>query len=285
MKKKFILFWLGLLFLVSCKKFVEIPAPPTQLASQNVFTSDASATSAMVGTYSTMMSSIGFASGSIRSITQLTGMSSDEFINYNPDAFVESFYKNKLTSDNSYIHNNLWNEGYKYIYAANAILAGLTSATGMTDSTKGQLEGEAKFIRAFCDFYLVNLFGDIPLIATTNYQTNAVAARTSSALVYAQIISDLKEAQSLLSDDYRYSGGERIRPNKWAATALLARVYLFQQDWLDAESQATSVINNTSLYSLNPDLNTVFLKTATKQSGNSCRCNRDLIPLKEILLF
>jgi starch-binding outer membrane protein, SusD/RagB family len=265
MKKKLILFFLGLFFLVqSCKKFVEISVPPTQLASQNVFTSDASATSAMAGTYSTMMSSIGFASGSIHSITQLTGMSADEFINYNTDPFVESFYKNNLTADNTYLHNNLWNEGYKYIYAANAIVSGLTSSIGMTDSTKSQLEGEAKFIRAFCNFYLVNLFGDIPLIISTDYKTNAVAFRTSSALVYEQIISDLKDAQSLLADDYRYSAGERIRPNKWAATALLARVYLFQGDWKDAEIQSAAVIDNKSLYRLNPDLNTVFLKNSNE---------------------
>ncbi|RYE18603.1 MAG: RagB/SusD family nutrient uptake outer membrane protein, partial [Sphingobacteriales bacterium] len=52
---------------------------------------------------------------------------------------------------------------------------------------------------------------------------------------------------------------ERIRPNKWAATALLARTYLYNGDWTNAEIQATALIDNTGMYSLST-LNTVFLK-------------------------
>ncbi len=258
--------WLLLFFffLFSCKKFVEISAPPTLLVNQNVFTSDESATSAMVGTYSAMMSSSGIASGGILSITQLAGLYADEFINYNTDPNVEVFYKNSLTSANPYVDNNIWNEGYKYIYSANAVLDGLNGSTGISDSTKKQLEGEAKFIRAFFDFYLVNLFGDIPLITSTDYKTNAIASRSATAAVYAQIVEDLKEAQTTMSADYSFSKGERIRPNSLAATALLSRVYLFLNDWTDAEAEATTVINHSDLYNLNLDLNSVFLANSTE---------------------
>ncbi len=251
-------------YLISCKKFVEIGAPPIELVSQNVFTSDASATAAMLGTYSAMMASEGFASGSVTSITQLAGLSADEFINYNTDPNIEAFYRNSLTSSNGAVDNSLWNEGYKYIYSANAVLGGLETSTNITDSTKKQLEGEAKFIRAFCHFYLLNLFGDIPLVTTTDQKINAVATRTAETKVYTQIVADLKDAQSLLSPDYRFSNGERIRPSQWAATALLARVYLYQGDWIDAESQSTAVINQSGLYVLNADLNSVFLKNSTE---------------------
>ena len=81
--------------------------------------------------------------------------------------------------------------------------------------------------------------------------------------MYTQIISDLKDAQSVLPGDYNVSSGEKIRPNKWVATALLARVYLYQKDWVDAKSQATTVINNTGLFSLDPDLNSVFLANSS----------------------
>jgi hypothetical protein len=252
------------LCMISCKKFVEIPAPPTVLADLNVFTSDASATAAITGTYSTMMTSSGFASGSISSITQLAGLSADEFMNYSTDPLINEFYKNELSATNSYIDNNLWDESYKYIYSANAVLDGLKTSTGVSDSTKNQLEGEAKFIRAFCHFYLVNLFGDVPLITSTNYQTNAITPRTPASAVYAQIISDLQDARTLLRPDYNVSNGERIRPNQWAAAALLARVYLYLHDWRDADTQATSVINQTTLYSLNPDLNSVFLANSSE---------------------
>jgi starch-binding outer membrane protein, SusD/RagB family len=250
------------IFFLSCKKFVEIPSPPTQLVSQNVFTSDASATAAMVGTYSAMMSTTGFASGAAQSITQLAGLSADEFINYNTDPNMEAFYKNDLTPTNTYLDMNVWNEGYNLIYSSNAILAGLITSTGVSDSTKNQLEGEAKFIRGFCNFYLVNLFGDIPLIMSTDYTANAITSRSPSSVVYAQIIEDLKDAQSSLGPDYNVSNGERIRPNKWAATAMLARVYLYLHDWTDAEAQSTILINNTGLYNLDSDLNSVFLKNS-----------------------
>jgi hypothetical protein len=82
--------------------------------------------------------------------------------------------------------------------------------------------------------------------------------RTPKALVYDQIIADLKEAKSLLSDDYSFSSNQRVRVNKGAAIALLARVYLYVEDWTNAEGESTTVINNTSLYSLEPDLTKVF---------------------------
>jgi starch-binding outer membrane protein, SusD/RagB family len=266
MKKILPSLWFFLFFtsFLSCKKFVEIGPPPTELVSQNVFINDASATGAMLGTYSAMMASIGFASGDAYSITQDAGLSADEFINYNTDPNQEAFYRNNLTASNGTVVNNLWNEGYKYIYSSNAVLEGLNSSTGITDSTKKQLEGEAKFLRAFCHFYLVNLFGDVPLVLTTDYKTNSVASRTAASTVYAQIILDLKDAQALLSPDFRFSNGERIRPTQWAATALLARVYLYQQDWADAETQATGVISQAGLFSLDSDLNSVFLKNSSE---------------------
>jgi starch-binding outer membrane protein, SusD/RagB family len=245
--------------LISCAKFVTVDPPVTQLVSENVFTSDATAVSTITGTYSKMISSGGFASGGSSSITILSGLSADELINYSSDPNMTAFYKNALTASNTVLITFSWNEGYNLIYSANAILAGLASSTGMTDSVKKQLEGEARFIRSFCYFYLVNLYGDIPLITTTDYQKNALEVRMPVSKVYDSLIADLKIAQSLLSNDYSFSNGLRIRPNKWAATALLARIYLFMQNWSAAEQQASAIINQTGMYGLVPDLNSVFL--------------------------
>ena len=261
-----IIFLSGLMFLVlfSCKKFIEIPPPPNELVSKNVFTSDASAIAAMVGAYSRMMTNTGFASGAPQSITQLAGLSADEFINYSTDPNQQAFYKNTLTSSNSVVDLNLWDESYSYIYSANAVLEGLQTSTGITDNTKNQLEGEAKFLRAFCHFYLVNLFGDVPLVTSTTYQVNSVASRMPASTVYNQIIADLKDAQAVLNSDYSFSNGERVQPNLWAATALLARVYLYIGNWTEAVTQSTSIINNASLYQLIPDLDSVFLKNSSE---------------------
>ena len=86
--------------------------------------------------------------------------------------------------------------------------------------------------------------------------------------VYNQIIADLKDAQSKLSTGFVDALGnastERTRPNQGAATALLARAYLYTKQWVDAEAQATTLINNSSMYSLDDSLSDVFLANSTE---------------------
>jgi hypothetical protein len=98
-------------------------------------------------------------------------------------------------------------------------------------------------------------------VTTTDYRTSAVASRIPTAKVYEHIITDLKDAQNLLAEDYSFSDGERTRPNKWTAIALLARAYLYVQDWNNAETHSTILIENHA-YRLVPDLNAVFLRNS-----------------------
>jgi len=133
----------------------------------------------------------------------------------------------------------------------------------LSAATKSSLTGEAEFLRAFCFFYLANFYGDVPLTSTTSYQTNSLMERTPKVQVYQQIISDLKNAQNSLATDYSLSNGQRTRANSWAATALLARVYLYTGQWDSAVLASTDVINNTTLYSLDT-LNGVFLANSTE---------------------
>ncbi len=246
-----------------CKKFVDINPPSNKLLTSDIFSNNQTATGAVLGIYTRMSSSNGFASGGPFSVAQLAGLSADEFLNfsYNPDNV--GFLNNSISTTNFTLENFLWDEPYQYIYSANSILEGLQGTTGVSDSVKTELAGETKFVRAFCYFYLTNLFGDVPMYLTSDYQVNAVAPRTSSVSVYRQIIADLLDAQTVLGSDYSLANNQRIRPNKWAATALLARTYLYTQQWDSAEIESTSVINNTNLYSL-LDLNRVFLANSSE---------------------
>jgi hypothetical protein len=248
----------------SCKKFVTVSAPQTQLINASVFADDQSATSAMVGIYSNMMRSVGFASGGSSSITSLAGLSADELVNYSTDAQREAFYKNALTPTNQYILSSLWAEGYQYIYAANSIIEGVSQSTGLSASVKKQLLGEARFIRAFCHFYLVNLFGPIPYVTSTDYRINNSISRASMYSVYQNIIADLLFAQTSMTLDYSFSSGERVRPNAWTAEALLARVYLYTGNWGAADSAATAIINDNTDFELDNDLNQVFLANSSE---------------------
>jgi starch-binding outer membrane protein, SusD/RagB family len=248
----------------SCRKFVEVDPPQTVLSTQTVFTNDASATSSLIGIYSKMVESNGFAS---IYTTLLNGLAADEFVNYSSNAAQAEFYTNSLNSLNT-LNNTVWGNAYQYIYAANKVIEGITSSEKISEQVKRQLTGEAKFIRAFCYFYLVNMYGDVPLISSIDYKANLIASRTPKEEVYQYIITELKDAQTLLADGYvkndNASTIERARPNRWAATALLARVDLYTEDWSNAEAQATSIINNTSKYSIVPNLDNVFLKNSTE---------------------
>jgi hypothetical protein len=253
----------------SCKKFVEVDPPKTQISGGTVFQSDGTAIAAMNGIYSRMMSDNGFASGAIGSVTFLAGLSSDELTNYSNNVFQTEFYSNAITTTNGNLKNYLWTIPYQYINAANAIIEGLSASGNVSDVVKQQLVGEAKFVRAFCHFYLVNLFGSVPLILTTDYRSNAGASRSGVDVVYNSIITDLKDATTLLSTEYvgldlKTITQERVRPTKWAARALLARTYLYTKDWANAESNASMVIANSSRFSLAANSNAVFLKNSTE---------------------
>ena len=245
------------LFMVSCKKYVEIPPPQNQLVSQLVFESDATAEATVAGIYSRMNAYNGQlnVNGSI-----LPGFGADEMYYDISTANYDEFLMNSLTIGNSNI-NSFWETPYSLIYHSNAILEGLEASTKVSENAKKQFRGEAKFLRAFHYFYLVNFFGDVPLILNTNYAVNTSLPRESKEKVYEAIIKDLIDAQTDLSNTYYGTG--RIRANKAAATTMLARAYLYTKQWDKAEIEATKVITDPQ-YKLLTNLNDIFLKNSTE---------------------
>jgi len=255
-------FFSGFLILGSCKKYVEVDPPRTSLNDELVFTDDKTAESSLVGVYSSMN---GFSSSFANTQANFyPSMSADDFQTATVNVTADEFKQNALTSSNGVI-TGLWSQPYSLIYHVNAVIEGLAKSTTVSEAKSKQLTAEAKFLRAFYYFYLVNYFGDVPLVLNTDFLTNTSLPREKADVVYESIIKDLLEAQSGLSDGYpTYSGypaGERIRANKAAATALLARVYLYRGMWDKAEAEATKVIADTK-YVLETNLDNVFLKTS-----------------------
>jgi hypothetical protein len=253
--------------LSGCKKLVDVNPPSTSLTGSSIYTSDATAISAVTALYTQLSSTSIYFSFGFTNLSLYAGLSSDEFtLFYQSDPGMMAYYTNALSVNVGGFE--FWNTIYPYIYTCNAAIEGLSSSNSLTPSIKQQLMGEAKFMRAFFYFYLTNLYGDVPLALNSDYKKNALLPRTSQAQVYQQIISDLKDAEGLLSSSYRNATllkttKERVRPTKWAAMALLSRTYLYTKDWADAEAQADSLIGNTALYSLT-DLNSVFLENSTE---------------------
>jgi starch-binding outer membrane protein, SusD/RagB family len=243
-----------------CKKLVQVQAPNTSISSADVYSTDASAIAAVTSIYS-IISNNGPYSPQPDGMSGLAALSADELTLYSgvTNPVYNLYYVNALNNNDG---ADFWEQLYPIIYTANAAIEGLNGAAGVTPKVQQQLMGEAKFCRAFCYFYLVNLYGNVPLVLTTNYTVNATLARTSSTVVWQQIIQDLHDAESVLSSNYLdgtlvNTTSARLRPTKWAAAALLARSYLYNGNWTGADSAASVLIEN-SQFRLN-GLDTVFL--------------------------
>ncbi|SFO29639.1 Starch-binding associating with outer membrane [Chitinophaga sp. YR627] len=244
-----------IIFLFSCRKFVEVETPTTSTNAELVFKTDASAIAALNNIY-TRMSQQGISLG-ITSLSLYTSLSSDDlkYFESTNDLQVPPYYSNSLTASNPGA-GDFWSNTYGvYIFLCNSAINGLSNNEFLTPKVRDQLLGEALFIRSLCFFYLVNLYGDIPLVLTTDFKTNSNIERTKSSNVYEQIIQDLRRSESLLSGNYLdgtllRSSIERIAPNSYCAKALLARVFLFSGDYTNAKRYSDSVILNTSLYEL-----------------------------------
>lgn len=274
---------------IKCSKIVSVPEPVTTVTSSEAFSTDAQANSVLAGVYSAMIntSDAFICSGAL---SVYTAMSSDELNSVDQTAsYLVQFQNNELQSTNGILNTNFWTPAYSYIYTANAAIAELESAHSISDSARRVLKGEAKFVRALCYYYLVNIFGDVPLVLTTNYNKTSLLAKTSSTEILSSVVADLKDAIGLLPVDYSISNGERIRPNKWAADALLARVSLLTQNWATAESYSDSVISNYNLFQLQDSLPNVFLKNSSEaiwqlQPNSQNCCNYSAVPEGVLLI-
>lgn len=257
---KFISYILILSILISaCNKFTEVDAPPSQISTDRVFESDATAIATLSGILSEMMNGPNqFTSGN----TMLfAGMAADELSYFLP-SIRDEFINNALTeASHSTLDIFFWSNAYKYIYSANLSIEKLDASTKIIAEVKSRLKGEAFFIRAFCHFYLTNLFGDIPIITSTDYRINSNLARQPVEKVYEQILQDLELAMELLPDSY--AGGEKVRPNKWAALALLSRANLYMENWSEAEAYASEIITS-GVFSLPNNPEQVFLKNSAE---------------------
>ena len=243
----------GALFILTvtgCKKLVKVDAPDDSLTSSMVFSNDSLAQKAVDGLYIKIMSSTKFLLNGGMSL--FPALSADELVRTTTLNFEDQFSANTISPGNTFVNVNLWKAAYTYLYYCNICIEGLQRSTGVTAEVKKQLLGEVQFVRALCYYYLVNLYGNVPLVLGTNAEVNALLPRASTGQVYLQIIADLEAASDALT-------GSQVntRPTRYATQALLARVYLHMQNWSKAEEMASAVISSGQ-FALHSDLNNVF---------------------------
>jgi hypothetical protein len=141
----------------------------------------------------------------------------------NPNSSGALLGKMQWDPSNGYV-SSTWNALYNTITRANDVIDKIGPSEIITPALKTRLVGEAKFLRAYAYFYLVQLWGDVPLVL--HNLDGDKTPRTPINEVYAQIVSDLQDAGSALPVYTEYADADRGRASKGAALAYLSKVYL-----------------------------------------------------------
>ena len=133
-----------------------------------------------------------------------------------------------------------YNDSYRIIQATNAVINRVEGAN-FTPEEKNRITREGKFLRALAYFYLVNVYGDVPLLLTETTGANLdeirSITRTPVAQVYEQVVLDLQDAEQLTAE---YSVPHQA--SALAAKALLGQTYLFQNRYADAVTKLGEVV-------------------------------------------
>ncbi|MBV7533660.1 RagB/SusD family nutrient uptake outer membrane protein [Chitinophaga sp. sic0106] len=170
----------------------------------------------------------------------------------NSNRFLSSFRHDYNTQDADV--QDFWTVAYTGIMRADRILEAIDKVSG-AEADKNVVKGEALFLRALMHFDLVNVFarpyaqggGSQPGVPLKLKYVVDMPARATVKEVYDQVIADLTEAKTLLAN---VGVSTKYHASKYAASALLARVYLQKGDKVNAAAEATNVIN--AGYSLQP---------------------------------
>jgi len=227
----------------SCSRFLEVE-PKTSISDQATIIDKTSAEQAVRGVYSaladgnyygTSFPSIGYLSGDN---VQWTGSQSQ----------VQEFINHQVSAENSTI-SGAWNAIYRTINRANNVLEKVPGVTGpaLTENLRNQYLGEAYFLRALSYFDLVRTWGGVPLITQSSKgpNDNSGIARASEQQTWSLVLDDLNRAEQLLP-----ATTDRYRATKKTVYALKSRYYLYQENWQEAASYATLLLNEPSNYNL-----------------------------------
>lgn len=241
--------------IISCKKGLLDENPYSFLSSDAVYKTDAGLEAAINGCYSIMADYGGYGAGYL---TWMTVSSGGYYTNQAPNSDM-----NTLTHTGSnlwLVNNSPWDAFYSAIKVANDIIAKAPLGTASPDA-KTKAVGEAHFMRGMLYFNLVRMFGGVPLRIKPTSQDDVNLPRAKADEVYTLIIADLEKAKTMMS-----ATPSTGRPSKWAASALLGKVYITLAGnqtatqtayWQKAKDELLSVVANGG-YSLQPSFALLF---------------------------
>lgn len=150
----------------------------------------------------------------------------------------------RVLPSNAYIYE-YYAGMHRGILNCNYIINNLPTTKTLPEALKNRYVAECKFLRAYFYFELVKTFGADVLLTT--YATSDAALlleRSQPKEIYAQIAKDLTEASAVLPDKGEYPSVDIGRATKSAALGLLAKAYLFNEDYAKAEQTADAIIKS-----------------------------------------
>ncbi|MBZ4033538.1 RagB/SusD family nutrient uptake outer membrane protein [Flavobacterium sp. 17A] len=263
MKKIIITFLLSAGLLVSCTE-LEV-TPESFVTEDNYFNTQDDAVASVTAVYASLSLDPGEQSLFGRNLYFLTDMASDYAAAgvsaTNPQVRALSSLTHDATSDRVQV---AWRQIYAGINRANVSIDNIPKVSG-SEVIKTRLINEAKFIRGLLYFQAVRLWGGVPIVlheATSINLGDLKTNRSTADEVYAQIIKDLTDAESLPAT---YSAADAGRATSGAAKAILAKVYITRKDWPNTILKAREVINGGYGYALFEDFQDIFTKT--KKNG------------------
>lgn len=152
------------------------------------------------------------------------------------------------------LSTDYWNDHYSLIYACNDLIDDVDKS-GLTDNGTLINKAEAKVIRAFAYFDLRRDYGEVPIVANKIINvTDGIKPKSTVAQVDAFIIADLEYAIQYLPLSWPSYPG---RATKGFANTLLAKLYLYQKDYTNANAKCQEIIDS-GVYSLNPSFKDEF---------------------------
>ena len=228
-----------LFFVAGCDDFLET-APSDKIYHDNVFRTTELAQTVLDGTYRLMREE---KRNDLKTFDLRLDVVDGRDVMMNKSGFFSGDYElgiDKTTQDLGEV-SNLWNLYYRLINQSNNIVAYIDDAEG-AQAERDRIKGEALAIRAYSYFYLINHFQHawiqgkekpgVPIYTAPSSSETVGNPRGTVEDVYIQIIADLQDALNLLP-----AGGERLNKgyiNQNVVKGLLARTYLFKQDFVNA---------------------------------------------------
>lgn len=251
-----------------CKRsFLEIP-PQGQLTEEQALIDPGAAEKLVGGVYNTLYfgdfgnTTVGFLWVIATDVASDDGDKGSFPADFGPAAEIDNFTSNA----NNFIFNNIWLGHYEAIVRANKAIDVLNRST-FDETTRKRLLGEVRFLRGFYYFNLVRAFGGVPKITSvippTEANSDAVNTRASRDEIYAVIIEDLQYGVDNLPAKGE-AGAVVGRISKGAAQGMLAKVYLYRQDWQKAFDLSKAVIESGK-YTLG-DYTTMFREAGVNNS-------------------